>query len=294
MASAHRPLPALSWYDIDDPNSPALDELAQRFGLHPLQIEDCRHRPQRAKAEEHERYIFVVLKHLVAGKTASFDDLDIFLGRDFLITVHANRLACGEKITQRAREMKASRLDQLFYAIVDLVVDEYLPILDSFAEDISQVETEVLSRPDPDILADIFRLKRCLIEYRRVSAAMREVVNALMRRQNGLLGDDLDAYFRDVYDHLVRALDLAESQRDLLTGSLDIYLSSVANRTNEVMKVLTIWGTLALPLVVITGFFGMNLELPWMHDPLGVEYALGMMVASWVAILLYFKRKGWF
>jgi magnesium transporter len=116
-----------------------------------------------------------------------------------------------------------------------------------------------------------------------------------MRRQNSsLLGDDLDLYFRDVYDHLVRAVDLAESQRDLLTGSLDIYLSVIANRTNEVMKVLTVWGTLALPLVVITGFFGMNLALPWTHDPAGTEYAIALMIASCVIILIYFRRKRWF
>jgi magnesium transporter len=292
---AQQPIRSLPWYDLGDPDSPLLDELAQKFSLHPLQIEDCRHRPQRAKMEEHERYMFVVLKHLVAGKTATFDDLDVFLGKEFLITVHRGKLACAEKVRQRAGEMKASRLDQLFYAIVDLVADDYLPVLDTLAEDISEVETEVLKRPDPAVLSEILRLKRYLIEYRHIAGSMREVVNALMRSQNsGLLGDDLDPYFRDVYDHMVRAVDLAESQRDLLTGSLDIYLSVVANRTNEVMKVLTIWGTLALPLVVITGFFGMNLALPWMHNPRGAEYAVAMMLGSWVAILIYFKRKGWF
>jgi len=292
---AQQPIRSLPWYDIGDPDSTALDELAQKFNLHPLQVEDCRHRPQRAKVEEHERYLFVVLKHLVPGKSAIFDDLDIFLGKDFLITVHSGKLGCAEKVEQRAKEMKASRLDQLFYVLVDLVVDDYLPVLDARAEDISDVESEVLRRPHPDVLSEILRLKRYLIEFRRIASAMREVVNALMRRQNNsLLGDDLDAYFRDIYDHLVRAVDLVESQRDLLTGSLDIYLSVIANRTNEVMKVLTVWGTLALPLVVITGFFGMNLALPWMHDPRGAEFAVALMVASSVMILIYFKRRGWF
>jgi magnesium transporter len=295
MAQAQQPIPSLPWYDVDDPNSPALDELARRFGLHALQIEDCRHRPQRAKVEEHEPYIFAVLKHLVPGKTAQFDDLDVFLGKDFLITVHAGKLACADKVQQRAAELKNPRLDQVFYTIIDHVVDDYLPVLDTLAEDISNVETEVLRRPTPYVLSEILRLKRYLIEYRRIAGSMREVVNALMRRQNSsLLGDDLDLYFRDVYDHLVRAIDLAESQRDLLTGSLDIYLSVIANRTNEVMKVLTVWGTLSLPLVVITGFFGMNLALPWAHSPAGTDYAVALMIASCVIILIYFRRKRWF
>ena len=123
---------------------------------------------------------------------------------------------------------------------------------------------------------------------------MRDVANAIICREEGLVGDDLDPYFRDVYDHLVRAVELVETQRDLLTGSLDIYLSAVANRTNEVMKVLTIYGTLAVPLVVITGFFGMNLHLPWSNNPHGAWYASALMALSIAVVLFYFKRKRWF
>jgi magnesium transporter len=119
-------------------------------------------------------------------------------------------------------------------------------------------------------------------------------MNAIIRREGGLTGDDLDPYFRDVYDHLARAVDLVETHRDLLTGSLDIYLSAVANRTNEVMKVLTIYGTLAVPLVIITGFFGMNLRLPWSNNSLGVWYASAAMILSILGVLWYFKRKRWF
>ena len=123
---------------------------------------------------------------------------------------------------------------------------------------------------------------------------MREAVNALMRSEHGLMGDDLDPYFRDVYDHLVRTVDLVETYRDLLTGSLDIYLSAVANRTNQVMKVLTIYGTIALPFVIITGFFGMNLHLPWSQDAHGATYASGLMLLSGLLAFWYFRRKGLF
>jgi len=292
--SAPQPCPQLAWFDIADPASPDLDELARRFHLHELQIEDCRHRPQRAKTEEHESYIFCVLKKLQPDGRMSFDDVDVFLGRDFFITVHAGPSTAIDRLKRRAEEGNVQRLDRLLYLLLDIVVDEYILLLDELAEDTSDIESEVLERPDPAMLRRIFALKRNLIEFRRISSAMREVVNALMRREQGPVGDDLDPYFRDVYDHLVRTVDLIETYRDLLTGSLDIYLSAVANRTNEVMKVLTVWGTVALPLVIITGFFGMNLHLPWLDVPHGAWYATGLMAISTLYILLHFKRKGWF
>lgn len=292
-APAVQPLPQLAWYDVADPNSPALDELAQRFGLHELQIEDCRHRGQRPKTEEHAHYIFTVLKRLQVSRTVMFDDFDVFLGRDYLITVHKGGAPVIDKVRRRAEEMQVTRLDRLLYLLVDMIVDEYIPMLDGFAEDIAAIESAVLQRPEPPVLRRIFQLKRKLIELRRVSNGMRELVNTLMRREKGLVGDDLDPYFRDVYDHLVRTADLAETYRDLLTGALDIYLSAVANRTNEIMKVLAIYGTIALPLVVITGFFGMNLHLPWTPNARGVLYVSGLMGVSVILVLWYFRRKGW-
>lgn len=291
--SAHEPLPEVRWYDISDPASRSLDDFARRFGLHELQIEDCRHRPQRAKAEEHDPYIFVVLKHIHSDGELAFDDLDIFYSSEYLITVHKQPSSALEKVRQRAQQEHVQRLDRLFYMMIDSVVDEYQPVLDTLADHISDIESEVLARPDPDVLARIFSLKRRLIEFRRIAGTMREVVNSIMRREGGPIGDDLDPYFRDIYDHLVRTVELIESYRDLLTGSLDIYLSAVANRTNEVMKVLTIWGTIALPLVIITGFFGMNLNVPWIHSAHGTEYAGLLMIASTIAVLIYFKVKRW-
>src|SRR3569833_77416 len=284
----------INWFDVADPASPELDELARRFELHELQIEDCRHRPQRPKTEEHDHYIFAVLKHIHDSTELEFEDIDLFLGRDFLISVRNADAVVIESVRSRAGEEKTDRLDRIFYMIVDQVVDGYQPVLDKLADEISEIEDVVLEQPDPETLARIFALKRKLIEFRRVAAGMREVVNSLMRREKGLLGDDLDPYFRDVYDHIIRTVDMIETYRDLLSGALDIYLSAVANRTNEVMKVLTIWGTVALPLVIITGFFGMNLKLPWANDPHGTDYAVALMAVSTLSILVYFKRKHWF
>jgi len=295
MHTPHPILPGINWFDVSDPNSPELDELAQRFHLHELQIEDCRHRPQRAKVDEYGTYLFAVLKHLVRqDQGPEFDDFDVFLGPDFLITVHEKDCAFLEHVRRSVQQGRTTRLDRIFYEITDLIVDGYLAFLDDSAENISKVESLVLERPEPPVLREIFRLKRCLIDFRRSASGMRDVMNAIIRREGGFTGDDLDPYFRDVYDHLVRGVDLVEAQRDLLTGSLDIYLSAVANRTNEVMKVLTIYGTLAVPLVIITGFFGMNLHLPWSNNPHGVRYASALMVFSIVGVLWYFRKKRWF
>jgi magnesium transporter len=287
-------LSQLQWFDVADPLSPELDELARRFGLHELQIEDCRHRPQRPKTEEHDHYLFTVLKHMHNHGELEFDDIDVFFGPDFLITVRSADSAVFEGVRARAEQENLDRLDRLFYTIVDQVVDGYQPVLDKLADDIADIEDVVLDQPDPEMLARIFALKRKLVEFRRVAGGMREVVNDLIRREKGLLGDDLDLYFRDVYDHIVRTVELIETYRDLLSGTLDIYLSAVANRTNEVMKILTIWGTVALPLVIITGFFGMNLKLPWEGSYAGTAFVLALMAVSTIAVLFYFKMKRWF
>jgi magnesium transporter len=283
----------VAWFDIADPQSSDLDALAKRYGLHELDVEDCRRRPQRAKYSEQEDYIFCVLKHLHDRQRIAFDDFDLFLGRDFLITVHSKQHPVLERIQRRALEEKCSRVDRLAYIVIDELVDEYLPTLDRIAEHTAEIEDHVLENPDPKILARIFDLKRKLIAFRRNAGGMREVVNAIIRRENGVAADDLDPYFRDVYDHLIRTVDLIESYRDLLTSSLDIYLSAVANRTNDIMKVLAIYGTVATPLLIITSFFGMNLPLPLQDRPHGTAIAVGLMVIAMVLVLMYFRRKKW-
>src|SRR3954465_15938906 len=210
----HEPAPSLRWYDVADPASAELDQLAKEFKLQELDLNDCRHPPQRAKEEEHDTYVFCILKRIHTNPTFKFRDFCIFLGRDFLITVHTGESDLIAHVAKKVAEEKVTRLDRIFYFLVDGIVDEYLPVLDGISEAISDIESAVLDRPEPKVLREIFDFKRQLIYFRRATSEMRELVNAVLRRENGIVNDDLDHYFRDVYDHLVRTLDLIETNRD--------------------------------------------------------------------------------
>jgi len=288
----------MDWHEIRDPQDPELDRLAERYRLHPLHIEDCRHRHQSAKIEESRGYIFAVLK-IVTKQTAGGlreSDLDIFLGRDFIITVEDKNWPPARQLLEQARGVAAGqRADQAFYRITDGVVDSYLPMLDHFNDVIDELEDQVLDRPTPDTLQRIFDTKRSLILLRRVLVNTRDVAGHLQRSESELIHREMWPFLRDVYDHVSRNLDLVETQRDLLTGTLDIYLSSVANRTNQVMKVLTVLGTIALPALVISGIYGMNLKgLPWVDSPHGAAIVSGVMAATTVVLLVILRLMRWF
>ena len=288
----------MEWHDLKDANDPELDRLAARYQLHPLHIEDCRHRGQNAKVEEQEHYLFVVLKVVEVEPDGSFcfTDFDLFLGRDFLITVREGQCPTVQRILDPLRASADQlRTDQLFYRITDAVVDAYRLPLDHLDDVSDALEDEVLENPSPAVLDKIFRAKRSLIELRRVLANMRDVASHLQRTQSELVARDLWPFLRDVYDHLARALDTVEVQRDLLSGALDIYLSSVSQRTNQVMKVLTVLGTIALPALIVSGFYGMNLHgLPWSDSPYGALIASGGMLLLTVFLLVLLRFLRWF
>jgi magnesium transporter len=286
------------WHDLREPNDPELDVLAERYHLHPLHVEDCRHRNQRAKVEEGSGYIFVVLKTVHVNDAGELEttDLDLFLGQEYLITLQeADCPPLRAYMDQFRAAARPSRSDQLFYKIIDGTVDAYSPALDWFNEAIDGIEDTVLERPSPATLQQIYAAKRGLIEVRRVLGNMRDVAGHLERLETELIRRDLWPFLRDVYDHLARNLDTVEMQRDLLTGAMDIYLSSVANRTNQVMKVLTVLGTIALPAIVISGFFGMNTKgMPGIDSPYGTAIAAGLMVAATAVLLAMLKKFDWF
>ena len=287
----------MQWHDLRDPNDLKLDHLAEQYHLHPLHIEDCRHREQNAKVEEFGPYLFVVLKpvEIEPDGSFSFSDLDLFLGPDFLISVQEAQCAPVSRLLDQLRPASASlRADQLLYRIADGVVDSYLPALDAVDEAADALEAEVLEQPSPQVLDKIFGSKRNLIELRRVLANMRDVAGHLQRTESDLIARDLWPFLRDIYDHVARNLDTVEVQRDVLSGLLEIYLSSVAQRTNQVMKVLTVLGTIALPAVIISSFYGMNLHgLPWSDTPLGAWIAAGLMGVSTLVLLVLLRFFRW-
>ena len=288
----------MTWYKITDPASPELDQLAERYHLHPLHIEDCRHRNQSAKIEEGEAYLFAVLKvmRLMDDGSLHAADLDVFFGQNFVITVEEE--ACPEikSIIQQVSQTPAApqRSDQVFYRIMDHVVDSYLPILDHFDDLIDALEDEALENPTPDTLSRIFQNKRALAILRRVLVNTRDVTGHLQRTESPFIARDMWPFLRDVYDHVARNLDLVEMMRDLLSGALDVYLSSVANRTNQVMKVLTVLSTIALPALVVSGFYGMNVKgLPAADSTYGVVLVILLMIGCTAVLLYLLKRFRW-
>jgi magnesium transporter len=271
------------WHDLRDPNDPEFDALAERYHLHPLHVEDCRHRNQRAKVEEGAGYLFVVVKpvHVNAAGEMEVTDLDLFLGRDYLITVQEGDCpSLRTHLDQFHAAAGQSRADLLFYKIMDATVDAYAPVLEWFNERIDEIEDVVLEKPSPDTVQRIFSLKRGLIELRRVLTNMRDVAGYLQRLETELMQRDLWPFMRDVYDHLARDVEMVEMHRDLLAGP---------------MKVLTVLGTIALPAIVISGFFGMNTkDLPWIDSPHATEIAAGLMVITTVGLLILLKKFDWF
>jgi magnesium transporter len=189
----------------------------------------------------------------------------------------------------------SARGDQLLYRIMDGLIDSYTPALDQFSELIDELQDEVLDEPTPAELDKIFETKRALLELRRVLGNTRDLAGQIQRLECELIGHELWPFLRDLYDHVARNLDLVETQRDLLSGALDIYLSSVANRTNQVMKVLTVLGTIALPAVVISGVYGMNVaDLPWKDSPHAFWVVVAVMTASTAILLWVLKKFRWF
>jgi magnesium transporter len=287
----------MPWHDLTDPNSPELDRLAAEYHLHPLHIEDCRNRHQRAKVEENG-YIFVVLKvvKVQVGGDLEISDLNIFLGADWVITVQEPNCEITLKILQAIHAIESKlRPDQILYRVCDGVIDSYLPILDHTDDQIDDMEDQVLEDPSPEFLSTIFATKRKLIELRRILVNTRDVTAYLYRSEHTVISNDMMPFLRDIFDHVSRNLDMVETQRDLLTGTMDVYLSSVANRTNQVMKILTILGTIALPVIVISGFLGMNTKgLPLTVTPHGTLIATVLMVVSTAVLLFILKRFRWF
>jgi magnesium transporter len=290
----------MPWYQLDDANDPKLNQLAKQYNLHPLHIEDARNQDESVKVDTTSAYTFAVFKpvRLVPDpdnpgeQMPTFSPIDIFAGKDFLITISDPTCPTSEQALARARrDGDDQHPGKLLSLILDTIVDLYFPAIDHFDDRIDQLEDKVFDDPSPEILQSVFAIKRELIDLRRVLVNTRDASLHLQRDPDTIIDAEHQPYMRDTYDHVARLLDSVETQRDLLNNTLDIYLSSVSNRTNEVMKVLTVLGTIVLPVLAISGIYGMNLKgLPFENSPHGAEWvALVTVIAT--AILLYALRK---
>jgi len=295
--------PTVTWINIDGLHEvDIIEKLGRHFDLHPLILEDIVNTEQRPKMEDFGSYVFIVLKMLdyVQDKNEiSSEQVSLVLGSNFVISFQEREGDVFNPVRERIKNGKGRirkmGADYLAYALVDSIIDNYFAILERFGEGIEDAEEELVKMPTTETLQSIHKLKREMIFLRKSVWPLREVVSGLERGETPLVHESTRVYLRDVYDHTIQVIDTIENFRDMVSGMLDIYLSSVSNRMNEVMKVLTIFASIFIPLTFIAGIYGMNFafmpELAW---PWGYPAILVVMALAAGAMLVYFKRKRWF
>lgn len=299
--------PTRTWIHVQGAaEADTLRELGRIFNLHPLALEDVVLGDQRPKAERYGSQLFMILTDPeVHDGRVVVHQVSLFLGARFVISFHAGPEdpfgAVRIRIRHPEGRMRASGADYMFYALADLIIDRGFPALEALGERIDDLEGELLERPTRNTPRELHAIKRDLLALRRKLWPQREAVSSVLRDGAGLVTDETRVYLRDGHDHAIQVMDLVESYRDVTAGLLDLYLSSVSNRLNEVMKVLTVIATIFMPLTFITGLYGMNFEnprspwdMPELHWYWGYPYALGLMAVVTGGMLVYFKRKGWF
>lgn len=291
--------PGTKWIDVLAPTEEGLMKLAERYGLHKLAVEDCLHLDQRPKLEEYPNHQFIVLQGFTpTGKDIcdlTLHEHHFFLGPDWLISVHEFPFDAHDEVRRRVetdpRGTIERGVDFILYLMADALIDRQFPIMDTFNDELEDLEVAIFEHAEKEQLQRIFELKRMLVSFRRVLSPQRDVVGLLARRGILHVQEKTTLYFRDVYDHLVRLYEQIDGGRDLLGNAMDGYLSMVANKTNDITKQLTIFATIFLPLSFIVGFFGQNFD-----EIQGKEfyYAMwGMILLFPVALILWFKRNRW-
>lgn len=288
------------WLDLEDPDDQDFALLSEEFEFHPLAIEDCQHAHQRPKLEQYPGYIFIVLYEVVSegpSKRTRAIEINIFLGSNYVVTLHRGRAPVIEETERRwlSKERQAEEgANFLAYLVIDGVVDSYFPLLDAFSDRLEDLEEDLFSSSSPQTVVEVFRLKKDVLQLRRLVTPLRDVFLTLLRGPESMFGSRTYVYFQDVLDHLLRISDAVDTYRDLMSSAVDVYLSSVSNRTNETMKKLTVLSTVLMSAALIAGIYGMNFhvipELSWRG---GYYYALGLMVLVAGALAAAFKWRGY-
>lgn len=292
----------VTWVDVEGLGDEKLiREIGKVFGLHPLALEDAVNLPQRPKTESYDNF------QLIITRLARFNPKDvdveteqvaIFLGDHFVLTLQEK---CGDvfdpvraRIRSGVGPIRKSGPDYLMYSLLDTVVDGYYPVLEDLGEALDDIEQQILTDPLPDHLRSIYNGRRQLLELRRAIWPQREAINSLIRDENPLISANVRVYLRDIYDHTVQVIDVTETYRELATNLMDIYLSAVGQRTNEVMKVLTVVSSIFIPLTFVAGVYGMNFHfMPELAQRWGYPICIAAMVTIAAGELLFFWKRGY-
>ena len=303
IAAAVRESKGTLWVDIDTNSRQQVALLDKIFGFHHLAIEDVLNPNSRAKVEEYDGYLFVIIRAVrFADSTEDPYDLEtvnlgMFIGKSYLVTCHAGPAATIDQLQElstRSPDLVARGPARLAHQIMDVAVDAYFPILDRMDEFIDHLEERVFEKFNEESLRDIFAVKRLALSLRRYLAPHREIFNVLSNRPSQLLPSDVQVYFRDVYDHMLRIIDSLDTYRDLLSSTLESYLSQVSNRMGRVTQGLTIVATLSVPFVVVSGIYGMNFErIPLASHPLGFEIMVAIQLALGIGLIALLKWRKW-
>lgn len=295
----------LLWVDFEgEPDGTPTEILAEQFGFHPLSIEDALAQCHLPKLDDWTAYLYIVLHTLEFGADSNEvinKELDIFLGRNYLVTIHEQEMKGLDKIrinSFRDPKMLKKGADYLLYLICDQVIGGFLDVVEALDEQVEDLEKIIIDSPSKEVLPKIFNYKRTLLGLRRYITHQREVFDKLSREPHSQIDERDRMYFRDLYDHLVRLYDITESMRDIVSGALDIYLSVVNNRMNDIMKTLTTIATIFMPISFLTGFFGMNFFAPsgrldFWTDIIGFGIAFLVIVATPIGMIYWMKKRGW-
>lgn len=290
----------VTWINIDGIGDPAvIVRVGERFGLHPLALEDAMTVPQRPKAERYAEHYFVVLRMLRCTPEIEEEQVSIFFGAGWVVTVQEKSDGdvfnpVREAIRHARGRVRQAGADYLAYLLLDAVVDGYFPVLEQTSERMEELQDAAVIRASAATLLGIQRLRRDVQTLRRAVWPIREEIGVLQRDDSGLITSETKVFLRDAYDHAVQALEVVESLREMSASVMEVYLSAQNQRLNEVMKVLAVIATLFIPLTFIASIYGMNFEfMPELHWRYGYAWALGLMAASALGMVVYFNRKGW-
>jgi magnesium transporter len=287
------------WVNVNGIEINTLQKIGEIFSIHPLVIEDIVNTDQRPKCEEYDENIYTVLKMInISADEVEFEQLSIVFGKNYVITIQEQEGDIYEPIRERIQlskgEIRKNESDYLAYALIDSTVDHYFKFLEDLGEEIEELEEEIVGSPKMSTMRQVHALKLELIMLRRVIWPLREAIGALLRSDNKLISKKTKIYLRDVYDHVIYTIDQIETYRDIVSGMLDIYLSSLSNKINEVMKVLTVITTIFMPLSFIAGVYGMNFEnMPELKNEFGYPLVLAFMGIIGISMFLYFRNKKW-